>query len=284
MRTDPEKQLRSILETVETLGACRICFHDFYRHILEYIPDVPLFHQNRYCMSMKKMFPEQTQRCIRFDRNAVVRHLELHPGQFFKLCPFQVLELVVPVRKEGALCGVIFLGPFRAAAPLPPDSLIATPKGLPRPVPEQLPPLDRQGMEHLANLGYMLSCCISEIIRDMELPPAAAPAGRKALIEQFISTNFNKGITLGMLAEFLNLSESRTSRLLKEYFNAGLTGLVNRQRLNYAINTLQRAEVSACIAAQRAGFGSVEYFHRLFRRETGMTPQEYRKRHQRSER
>ena len=99
MRTDPEKQLRSILETVETLGACRICFHDFYRHILEYIPDVPLFHQNRYCMSMKKMFPEQTQRCIRFDRNAVVRHLELHPGQFFKLCPFQVLELVVPVRK-----------------------------------------------------------------------------------------------------------------------------------------------------------------------------------------
>ena len=151
-------------------------------------------------------------------------------------------------------------------------------------MPEQLPLLDRQGMEHLANLGYMLSCCISEIIRDMELPPAAAPAGRKALIEQFISTNFNKGITLGMLAEFLNLSESRTSRLLKEYFNAGLTGLVNRQRLNYAINTLQRAEVSARIAAQRAGFGSVEYFHRLFRRETGMTPQEYRKRHQRSER
>lgn len=147
-----------------------------------------------------------------------------------------------------------------------------------------LPPLDRQGMEHLANLGYMLSCCISEIIRDMEQPPAAAPAGRKALIEQFISTNFNKGITLGMLAEFLNLSESRTSRLLKEYFDAGLTELVNRQRLNYAINTLQRAEVSARIAAQRAGFGSVEYFHRLFRRETGMTPQEYRKRHQRSER
>ncbi len=278
MKTNLEKQLKSIINTVETLGNCHICFHDFYRHILEHIPNIPLYHQNQYCIELKKMLPEQDHRCIKFDRSAVQHHLETCRTPFFKLCPYQVLELVVPVLKGDILYGVIFMGPFRAAAPLPVNSLIVQSRKLPTPMQKKLPGLDVQGMEHIANLGYMLSCCISEIICDVELPATPAQPGRKTEIEQFIVRNYNKGISLDTLAEFLELSESRTSRLLKEYFNTGLTELVNRQRLNYASNLLLRSEITIREAAQRAGFSSIEYFHRIFRKHTGITPLEYRRR------
>ncbi len=279
MKKNPEQQLKSILGTVELLGKCHICVHDFYRHILEYIPDVPLFHQNWYCTGLKKKLPDQERRCIKFDREAVCRHLTMHRGQFFKLCPCQVLELVVPIWKGKDLCGVIFLGPYRAADTLPPDSLIAPARDPAGALKDKPMPLDKQGMEHIANLGLMLSSYITEIIGDVKPPPVSAPAGRKGAIEQFIAVNFNRGISMEMLAEFLELSESRTGRLLKEYFNAGLTELVNKQRLNYAINTLQRAEVPVREAARRAGFDRIEYFHRLFKEKTGMTPGEFRRRH-----
>ncbi len=278
------KRLASIIRTVEALGHCHICFHDFFRHILEYVPDVPVYHQNDFCICLKNLFPEQKPTCIKFDRNAVVRHLEGKREPFFKQCPHHVLELVVPIYKDNVLCGILFMGPYRAGAPLSEDGLRGTPPRLNdkirreiRPAFEKLPVLDQEGMTHIRNLGIMLASRIAETLAGMEIPPDAEEPGRRRRIEHFIARNFNQGATLDILADSLGLSTSRTSRLLKEYFNAGFSELLNQHRLGAAIHFLQRSELAINEVARRAGFDNIEYFHRIFKKHYGITPLEYRR-------
>lgn len=283
MKTNLSERLKSIIRTVEVLGNCHICFHDFYKHILKYIPEVPMYHHNHYCISLKKMFPRQEYYCIKFDRSAVLRHLETYRRPFFKLCPYQLLELVVPVEKDDTIYGVIFMGPYRATGCLPPETLRIASKltgdmqKTMCPLTEKLTLLDTRQMEHIMNLGHMLASCISETIDNFDIRQNKEETGRKQRIENFIARNFNNSITLETLADFLNLSTSRTSRLLKLYFGSGFSELLNRHRINYVTHTLLRSEITVREAADRAGFDSIEYFHRVFKKQMNMTPLEYRR-------
>ncbi len=289
MPTVPANCLPSILQTVETLGHCRICCHDFLRPLLDYLPGIPVYHRNCFCSELKKKFLRHRSHCIHFDRNAVVRQLQKTGEPFFKQCPYQVLELVVPIRRGTVCYGVLFLGPFRGLEALPPGSLCGTSRldeKLRREAAtlyDRLPELDHDGRTRLLDLGRLLAAYLSSRLPAPEpAAPAEAPERRRR-IERYLADNFNRNLTLDDLAEMLGLSASRTSRLLREHFRCGFPELLNRQRLRAACHLLERSELSAQEVARRVGFARPEHFHRLFRKTCGLTPLAYRRRHRAGE-
>jgi two-component system response regulator YesN len=57
----------------------------------------------------------------------------------------------------------------------------------------------------------------------------------------------------------------------------GFISYVNRLRVQKAIELLLETTLSLSEITQSVGFGSQQYFTRVFKQETGQTPGEYRK-------
>lgn len=95
---------------------------------------------------------------------------------------------------------------------------------------------------------------------------------------QWIEAHFAEDFQLGRLADELYVSPSYISRLFHQETGATLTEYITVRRLREACILLAATELPVREIALRIGLTNMPYFGRLFRRNFGMTPMEYRKR------
>lgn len=92
-------------------------------------------------------------------------------------------------------------------------------------------------------------------------------------IDAFIDSD----LSLKRFANELFLNTSYLSSLFKKETGMTLTDYVNQHRINYAKRLLKSTTLSIQSVAATVGITDIHYFTRLFRRETGLSPREYRK-------
>lgn len=85
-------------------------------------------------------------------------------------------------------------------------------------------------------------------------------------------------LTLKMLADHLGVTESYCSKYVKK--SAGITFVeyLNALRINNAQRLLIYTDFNISEIMEQTGFMSVQTFNRVFKRQTGQSPSEYRKR------
>jgi len=96
------------------------------------------------------------------------------------------------------------------------------------------------------------------------------------LLHQYIADNIDKELSLNRLSEIVFLNPVYLSRLYKMTTGAGLVDYINEVRLKTAKQALIETNAKIHDIARSVGFESPTYFARLFKRNEGMTPQEYR--------
>lgn len=115
----------------------------------------------------------------------------------------------------------------------------------------------------------------SEIIREtVRLENTDTDYTEKML--QYVQENCDRPLTLPMLAEYLNLSESYCSKYFKKVVGLNFVDYVNALRVNNALYLLLNTNYSITRIVDEIGFGSVQSFNRVFRLQTGTTPSHYR--------
>jgi transcriptional regulator GlxA family with amidase domain len=72
------------------------------------------------------------------------------------------------------------------------------------------------------------------------------------------------------------VSERHLARLFRNETGTTIAQHVEHVRVEEARRLLESADVSLDVVARRCGFGTVETFHRAFKRRTGITPTEHR--------
>ena len=92
------------------------------------------------------------------------------------------------------------------------------------------------------------------------------------IIEKDLSAN----LSLSSLAKIMNISAGYLSNIFRKEVGTCLTDFVNSRRTNYAKHLLATTHLQISTIAQHCGISDVQYFSKLFRRYTGMTPKEYR--------
>ncbi len=97
-------------------------------------------------------------------------------------------------------------------------------------------------------------------------------------IFDYINKNY-QNITLTSLAARFRYSETHISRLLKEKTGLSFADLLINVRLSHALVLLCDQEMKICEISQRIGYEAPSYFYRLFKKNFGITPLEYRKRY-----
>jgi len=94
----------------------------------------------------------------------------------------------------------------------------------------------------------------------------------------YIERHFEEDITVMRLAEVANLSPFHFTRMFTAAVGLPPFRYVSRRRLQGAMATLATGRLPISEIAFRAGFSSQASFNRAFRRATGVTPGEFRRR------
>ncbi|MBB3046679.1 transcriptional regulator GlxA family with amidase domain [Litorivivens lipolytica] len=97
-----------------------------------------------------------------------------------------------------------------------------------------------------------------------------------ALVQSYISKHFSGPIQLSQLAEQAGLSERSLTRRFKQATGQSPLDYLNTIRLRTARELLQQSNLAISDIAQTSGILDPNYFSRLFRREYGVTPKQYR--------
>lgn len=95
-------------------------------------------------------------------------------------------------------------------------------------------------------------------------------------VQRFVEDNLARDLSLTRLSAVVHLSPDYLCRFYKQKTGEGLSDYITRVRLTKAKELLAQTDLKAQDVAERVGIGSPQYFSRLFKKYTKLTPQEYR--------
>lgn len=92
----------------------------------------------------------------------------------------------------------------------------------------------------------------------------------------YIENNYDQDITLDEVASEIGLSSSYLSRKFKEKYQLGFLEYLTELRINQAADLLINKNIKINEIARRVGYRDGNYFSKVFKRETGLNPSDYR--------
>ncbi len=92
----------------------------------------------------------------------------------------------------------------------------------------------------------------------------------------YIKEYYRKDLNLTEIARYLQLSESYTSRIFNREMGMNIPAYVNQVRLERAKELLRHSNQKIYEIALDVGYLSTTAFHVAFKKQTGLTPAEYR--------
>ncbi len=105
---------------------------------------------------------------------------------------------------------------------------------------------------------------------------------KTSAIEQgyhWICRHYSENFGLDELCDKLHISTAHFSRQFHQQYGTSPTTFTNRLRLEYAISLLLNSNLTIKEIAARSGYSDSNYFSKIFRKHTDMTPSEYREGH-----
>lgn len=121
----------------------------------------------------------------------------------------------------------------------------------------------------MSDMGY--TYC--KLVRKHSMKNFSAPV-QKTIIQ--IDADLTADLSLNTLARIQNLSSGYLSALFRRETGHTLTDFVNQRRMDFAKHLLKTTSLQIQTIAQHCGITDVQYFSRMFKKYTGMTPKEYR--------
>ena len=107
--------------------------------------------------------------------------------------------------------------------------------------------------------------------------PSAPVAHLTSKIVNYVAENFREDITLDTLAKEFSVSKFYISHTFSDKLKTSLPGYLAFVRAKYAAEQLRSTSESITNIALDAGFSSQSTFNRVFLKIYGMTPREYKK-------
>lgn len=128
-----------------------------------------------------------------------------------------------------------------------------------------------------------LSLDIYKLFAELLNPQSAKSKGENSyedcvqIVKEYISENLNENLTVGKLAEIVNMSSSHFSRIFKRQTGFSPYDYILISRLNRAKYLLQVSDMTVASIAYETGFNSESNFIFFFTENAGISPGKFRK-------
>lgn len=97
-----------------------------------------------------------------------------------------------------------------------------------------------------------------------------------AIAISYIENHFSEEISIQMLADLSHYSERHFIRIFSETYHTTPINYIISLRIRNACNLLKESRLPICDIALRCGFSNSNYFSRIFKKQLGITPTQFR--------
>jgi len=101
---------------------------------------------------------------------------------------------------------------------------------------------------------------------------------RIAAIHEYLMNNYREEIDLKSIADLVNMAEGSLCRFFKMNMGMTLFDYLNQIKTEFACKLLMDNDLSILEVCLDSGFNNLSHFNKQFKKATGVTPSEYRKR------
>jgi len=263
-----------LMKSFYTLIKVRISFFDMEEKDVIFYP----IEETKYC-NMIRNHKAGIAACLRCDKHAFKQASKLKTPYIYR-CHAGLTEIVAPIiTSENRQIGYIMIGQTRppgkrtdrmwkelekkAAFPITPKLKSAYLK---------LPVLD---MKHAQACIILLQSLATNAWYDNYFRLQREPLSTR--VKNYLQENLNKNLSLNEIAKTFKVGKTTLCKTVKQDFQQSINDLIRSIRIKKAKQLLQTAELPIYLIAENIGIPDYNYFTKVFKTETGVTPSEFRK-------
>lgn len=210
------------------------------------------------------------------------KRYSLSPGSIFLAFPNQIHsytdcvdgEYIVLIIKPSRLLYVedIFSGSLPVSAVCTDTPVLA------QLLCDALAEYEDQGDSYVVD-GY-LTAFFGKLFQSLRLQKSPVPNDTVPLILQYCSSHYKDAVCVQDVCDHLHISRSYVSHMFSNHLRISFSDYINALRLNEAVSLLEGTVLNVTQVAEQAGFPTIRTFNRVFRKQFGCSPSDYRKRRQ----
>lgn len=268
------QKLQDVITSFAEITRTNICFFDADMNVLAELPK----KMQSFCRRLREA-EGKLKHCLLSD--------ETHRRQVKKLkkpvtytCHAGLTETMLPVIYDEKIIGYIIFGQYRGTGneetskaalksfcikhSLDYDDLLADYEKLPRLFPEQV-----------KSSIAMMELCIKYLCSENVIKADGTSAAYKII--EYLNENFRQDITVEELCEKFFLSTKMLYRIVKRETGTTIFGYITAKRIKAAEELLIVSDKPISVIAADVGYSDYNYFIKVFKKATGVTPLKYRK-------
>lgn len=275
MEAEKNTELMTLVQNFGTISNATIAIFDANRNLLASYPDTSI----PFCRLIRKNadINEQCTHCdiLGFSKCYAAKKPYLYH------CHMGLVEIASPIMYGDTLLGYILIGQFTdnpnkeqirknvmKAAKQHRFSASEPLKEL-----ENIVYLDSQ---YTTALTQLIEMCANYIWLNRIVKLNNSDLGQE--IRLYIATHLTENLSVNSICSKYNISPSGLYQLFRKVFGCGVVEIIREERIKRAKELLLDSNLSISDIASQVGILDANYFIRVFKAETGITPGEYRKR------
>lgn len=268
-----KKELLVLLQDFYCLTGLRaVVFDSFGMEVLSYPPELPL-----YCRLIRSV-PNGKTGCYLCDQ-AACRKATRQKQTVIYPCHAGLIEVITPIQINDAVVGFLLLshivqgadeqgewdyaqkccGAYKVDADALREAYNALPR-MPYPV--------------LKSASDLLALAAAALYQK-GLTRLAADSMQEKL-SRYLAEHLHEELTSEALCQALSISRTGLYYLSRQTYGCGIHEQITRLRVQKAMKLLGDTSLSNAQVGQQVGFPDDNYFYRVFRKQTGLTPRQYR--------
>ena len=268
-----KKELLVLLQDFYCLTGLRaVVFDSFGMEVLSYPPELPA-----YCRLIRSV-PNGKTGCYLCDQ-AACRKATRQKQTVIYPCHAGLIEVITPIQINDAVVGFLLLshivqgadeqgewdyaqkccGAYKVDA----DALREAYNALPRtPYPVLKSASDLMSLAAAALYQKGLTRLATDSMQEK--------------LSRYLAGHLHEELTSEALCQALSISRTGLYYLSRQTYGCGIHEQITRLRVQRAMRLLGDTSLSNAQVGQQVGFPDDNYFYRVFRKQTGLTPRQYR--------
>lgn len=267
------KKLSNILFTLSAFSKGKLRFYDDTTHTYRSkgTENAP------FCRILARS-PHSNALCTQCNEQANNRCKNINGCHVYH-CHANLLEFVFPIRCNGIYIGHLSTGQFREKSKAPNDTYF-----------NYLAELTGHSTEKIKKAYYSQASLSSDGILGAKL--LLELAGQKlneeqvfsidthniiVQIEQYIRNHLAHKLTLQEIADYVHMNPSYMSSMYHNATGTTISNFIQQERVAQAAYLFSISDMGISKAAAAVGINDANYFTKIFKKQTGYTPRDYRR-------
>lgn len=223
--------------------------------------------------------PEGNARCVACDREAM--KLAAGDKPYFYRCHAGICEAILPICRGGRPIAYLFYGQFLNEEDMETQwQRTAQTLGWYPGDMEQLHCAFREFQQLSREKTDAYTQILSSLAAYIQLEGLIQASEQTELqkLESYLDTHYREKLSLDLVARELHIGRTKLCALAKELSGGStLSKMITQRRIEAAKELLRQGDAPVSAVAEAVGISDYNYFTKVFRSATGMTPSDYRR-------